>query len=57
MAIDYDKAMASKLEGVEFTYGDRETMLYALSVGMGRAWRWGAISESTAPRSCMGNNA
>jgi acyl dehydratase len=36
MAIDYDKAMASKLEGVEFTYGDRETMLYALSVGMGR---------------------
>ncbi|MBT5808722.1 MAG: 3-alpha,7-alpha,12-alpha-trihydroxy-5-beta-cholest-24-enoyl-CoA hydratase [Rhodospirillaceae bacterium] len=36
MTIDYDKAMASKLDGVEFTYGDRETMLYALSVGMGR---------------------
>lgn len=36
MAIDYEKAMALKLEGVEFKWTDRETMLYALSVGMGR---------------------
>lgn len=35
MAVEYDKLMA--LEGTEneFTYGDRETMLYALGVGMG----------------------
>jgi len=36
MAIDYDRAMTLKREGVEFSYGDRETMLYALSIGMGR---------------------
>lgn len=36
MAIDYDQIMSSKSEGEEFSYGDRETMLYALGVGMGR---------------------
>ncbi len=36
MAIDYDHIMSLKLEGQEFQYGDRETMLYALGVGMGR---------------------
>jgi acyl dehydratase len=36
MAIDYDKLMAIKREGDRFRYTDRETMLYALGVGMGR---------------------
>src|SRR3546814_8879294 len=36
MAIDYDKLMASKSSGQEFTYTDRETMLYALGNGFGR---------------------
>jgi len=36
MPIDYDLLMSLKSEGDEFTYGDRETMLYALGVGMGR---------------------
>jgi len=36
MAIDYDKLMALKLTGERFSYTDRETMLYAISVGMGR---------------------
>jgi len=36
MAIIYDDIMALKSEGQEFTYGDRETMLYALGVGFGR---------------------
>lgn len=36
MAIDYDHIMSLKSEGQEFSYGDRETMLYALGVGMGR---------------------
>ena len=36
MPIDYEKMMAMKSEGDEFTYTDRETMLYALGVGMGR---------------------
>lgn len=36
MPIDYDKLMSLKSEGDEFTYTDRETMLYALGVGMGR---------------------
>ncbi len=36
MAIDYDKLMASKSTGQEFTYTDRETMLYALGIGFGR---------------------
>ncbi len=36
MAIDYEKLMALKSEGNRFTYSDRETMLYAVGVGMGR---------------------
>ncbi|PCJ70302.1 MAG: 3-alpha,7-alpha,12-alpha-trihydroxy-5-beta-cholest-24-enoyl-CoA hydratase [Rhodobiaceae bacterium] len=35
MAINYDDIMQLKSEGQEFTYGDRETMLYALGVGFG----------------------
>ena len=36
MAIDYDHIMSLKMTDQEFSYGDRETMLYALGVGMGR---------------------
>lgn len=36
MPIVYDQIMSLKSEGQTFTYGDRETMLYALGVGMGR---------------------
>jgi len=36
MPINYDLLMSLKSEGDEFTYTDRETMLYALGVGMGR---------------------
>lgn len=36
MAINYDELMTLKTEGQEFSYGDRETMLYALGVGFGR---------------------
>ena len=36
MAINHDKLMALKREGDRFAYTDRETMLYALGVGMGR---------------------
>lgn len=36
MPIVYDHIMSLKSEGDTFTYGDRETMLYALGVGMGR---------------------
>ncbi|WP_420560866.1 MaoC/PaaZ C-terminal domain-containing protein [Tepidicaulis sp.] len=36
MAIDYDHLMSLKSEGQEFSYGDRETMLYALGIGFGR---------------------
>lgn len=35
MAIDYQKVMALKQSGKEFAYRDRETMLYALGIGMG----------------------
>jgi acyl dehydratase len=35
MAIDYDKLMALELPEREGTYGDRDCILYALSVGMG----------------------
>lgn len=35
MPIDLEKALALRAEGQEFTYTDRETMLYALGVGMG----------------------
>lgn len=36
MAVTYESLMALKSLGDEFTYSDRETMLYALGVGMGR---------------------
>jgi acyl dehydratase len=36
MAIDYEKIMSTQPREQEFSYGDRETMLYALGVGMGR---------------------
>lgn len=35
MGIDLQKALALRSEGQEFRYTDRETMLYALGVGMG----------------------
>lgn len=36
MPVTHDGLMSLKAEGDEFTYTDRETMLYALGVGMGR---------------------
>ncbi len=36
MAIDYDHIMSLTSTGETFSYGDRETMLYALGVGMAR---------------------
>ena len=36
MAIDYDHLMALESTGNVVRYGDREAMLYALSIGMGR---------------------
>jgi acyl dehydratase len=36
MALDYERLMALKRTGDRYSYGDRETMLYALGVGMGR---------------------
>lgn len=36
MAINYDHLMSLKREGDRFRYGDRETMLYAVGIGMGR---------------------
>jgi len=36
MPTTYDKLMAIRVADVPFSYGDRETMLYAISVGMGR---------------------
>ena len=36
MAISYDHIMSLKSEGVERTYTDTETMLYALGIGFGR---------------------
>ena len=35
MAIDYDKLKALKIADVEHTYTDKDTMLYALGVGLG----------------------
>ena len=35
MALDYDKLMAMGWTDVPFSYSDRETLLYALSVGFG----------------------
>ncbi|MDX2158857.1 MAG: MaoC/PaaZ C-terminal domain-containing protein [Hyphomicrobiaceae bacterium] len=36
MALNYERLMALKRSGDRFSYGDRETMLYALAIGMGR---------------------
>jgi acyl dehydratase len=36
MPVTYDGLMSLRSEGDVFSYGDRETMLYALGVGMGR---------------------
>ncbi len=35
MAIDYDKLLALKIPDVEQSYGAKDTMLYALGVGLG----------------------
>src|SRR3954451_11314204 len=35
MAIDYDKLLALKIPETEHTYTDKDTMLYALGVGLG----------------------
>jgi acyl dehydratase len=35
MAIDYDKLLALKIPDAEHGYGDKDTMLYALGVGLG----------------------
>ena len=35
MAIDYEKLMALKIPDAEHTYGEKDTMLYALGVGLG----------------------
>ena len=36
MALNYDDLMATSVADIPFSYGDTETMLYALSVGFGR---------------------
>src|SRR5690349_13837142 len=36
MALDYEKLMALKRTGDHFSYTDRETMLYAIGIGMSR---------------------
>jgi acyl dehydratase len=36
MALDYDKLMGLRRDGDRFRYTDRETMLYALGIGLGR---------------------
>ena len=35
MALNYEHLMSLKRDGERFSYGDRETMLYALGIGMG----------------------
>ena len=35
MALNYERLMGLKLDGTRFRYTDRETMLYALGIGMG----------------------
>ena len=35
MAIDYDKLLALKIPDAEHTYTDKDTILYALGVGLG----------------------
>ena len=36
MALDYDQLMATSVVDLPYSYTDRETMLYALSIGIGR---------------------
>ncbi|HLY04419.1 MAG TPA: MaoC/PaaZ C-terminal domain-containing protein [Rhizomicrobium sp.] len=36
MAIDYEEVMQLQASGLPFSYGERETMLYALGIGFGR---------------------
>ena len=36
MAINYDKLMATKIRDAEQTYTEKDTILYALGVGMGQ---------------------
>ena len=36
MALNYDKLMATSIVDLPFSYRDTETILYALSVGLGR---------------------
>jgi acyl dehydratase len=36
MALNYDQLMATSVVDLPFNYSDRETMLYALSIGIGR---------------------
>jgi len=36
VALKYDKLMATSFTDIEYNYSDRETMLYALSIGLGR---------------------
>ncbi len=52
MAIDYDHIMSLKLTDQEFSYGDRESMLYALGVGMGRD----PLDESELAYTCERDN-
>ena len=35
MAINYDKLLALKIPDAEHSYADKDTMLYALGVGLG----------------------
>ena len=35
MALNYERLMALKRDGDRFRYTDRETMLYAIGIGMG----------------------
>jgi acyl dehydratase len=36
MAIKYDELMQTRVQGLKASYGERETMLYALGIGFGR---------------------
>ena len=49
MAINYDHLMSLKSVGQEFQYGDRETMLYALGIGFGRAPMDTSMSATSRP--------
>ncbi|MDJ0698307.1 MAG: MaoC/PaaZ C-terminal domain-containing protein [Woeseiaceae bacterium] len=36
MALNYEKLMATSYSDIDYIYSDRETMMYALSIGLGR---------------------